>query len=163
MKIGVLSDTHIPRIAPDLPNKVYKILADVDLILHSGDFVEMILLNKLKEIAKVIAVSGNMDSRILKKELPKKIIIKEQGYKIGLTHGYGIPSKTIKNVKLEFEKEDLDLIVFGHTHYPYNQVIGNTIYFNPGSVTDKVFSPYNSFGIIHLKDRIYAEIIRLNE
>lgn len=163
MKIGVLSDTHIPSRASDLPHQVYKNLAKVDLILHGGDFEEMFVLNNLEQVAKVIAVRGNMDSEILKSKLPKKRIIIEEGIRIGLTHGYGLPTETIRNVQYQFKDEKLDIIIFGHTHIASSQVIDNTIYFNPGSPSDRVFSPYNSMGIISIEETIHPEIIRINE
>lgn len=163
MKIGVLADTHIPNSASDLPGVVYEKFQGVDLILHAGDFTEMFLLKRLQEIAKVIAVKGNMDSERLKCELPETRIVTQKDFRIGITHGYGIPSKTIDNVKLKFEGEDLDIIIFGHSHQACNEVINNTIYFNPGSPTDKVFSLYNSFGIIAIDQEIHPEIIRLEK
>ena len=44
MKVGVISDTHIPTIAPSLPPAVYEIFKGVDLILHAGDIVELSVL-----------------------------------------------------------------------------------------------------------------------
>jgi len=162
IKIGVLSDTHIPNRASDLPNLVYEKLKDVNLIFHAGDLVEVPLLRKLENITEVIAVKGNMDSEELKSTLPTTEIIDKEGFRIGLTHGYGSPKETINNVRLQFPGKKLDIIVFGHTHTPYNEVIDDTIYFNPGSPTDRVFSPYISFGIITLTDTINTEIIRLD-
>ena len=60
MKIGVISDTHIPFTAEDLPEKVYEDFQNVDLILHAGDLAEESLLDKLNKVAKTIAVKGNM-------------------------------------------------------------------------------------------------------
>ena len=37
MLIGVISDTHIPERAKKIPDKVYELFEDVDLILHAGD------------------------------------------------------------------------------------------------------------------------------
>ena len=62
-------------------------------------------------------------------------------------------------VKGEFE--DVDVIVFGHSHTPLNEVEEGVLFFNPGSPTDKVFAPYNSIGILHVDKKIKGEIIRL--
>ena len=37
MLIGLISDTHIPEAASELPPQVYKAFRGVDLILHGGD------------------------------------------------------------------------------------------------------------------------------
>ena len=62
-RIGVLSDTHIPKAAQDLPEKVYKELRNVDMIFHAGDLVEISVLKKLQDIAPTLAVCGNMDTQ----------------------------------------------------------------------------------------------------
>ena len=61
MKIGVLSDTHVPHAFPVLPPKVFEVFAGADLILHAGDIVSLDVLTELEAIAPVEAVAGNMD------------------------------------------------------------------------------------------------------
>ncbi len=161
MKIAVLADTHISNRASDLPAQVYRKLEDVDLILHAGDIMEEFFLRRLEKIKTVIAVRGNMDSERLKMLLPESKVISKGGFKIGLTHGSGHPKKTLENVKSLFSSQELDVIIFGHTHVVFNETIDDTIYFNPGSPTDKVFSAYNSFGIITIDDTIKVEIIKI--
>jgi predicted phosphodiesterase len=76
-------------------------------------------------------------------------------------HGSGAPDRLVDFLSAIFRDESLDLIIFGHSHVPLNEKRGKTLFFNPGSPTDKVFSPYNSFGIIEINDRIEARIIKL--
>lgn len=162
MKIGVISDTHIPFAAEDLPEKIYEDFKDADLILHAGDLAEDSLLDKLKRIAKTIAVKGNMDSHALKKTLPEKEIIKAGNFRIGITHGEGSPEGLIDLVKKQFEKDKVDCIVFGHSHIPVCEKRGNILFFNPGSPTDKIFAPFNSYGILEVGKKIEGKIIRLS-
>jgi len=62
MKIGVISDTHIPNRAKEIPPKVLEMLKGMDMILHAGDLVELSILEILKSICPdVRAVWGNMD------------------------------------------------------------------------------------------------------
>ena len=61
MKVGVISDTHVPAIVPSLPPAVFDIFKGVDLILHAGDIVDLSVLDELRAIAPVEAVAGNMD------------------------------------------------------------------------------------------------------
>ncbi|HTZ11350.1 MAG TPA: metallophosphoesterase family protein, partial [Candidatus Margulisiibacteriota bacterium] len=61
-----------------------------------------------------------------------------------------------------FKDERADVIIFGHSHSPLNEKIGNTLYFNPGSATDKIFAPYNSYGVIEVNESgIKAKIVRI--
>lgn len=158
-RIGVISDTHIPRAAPDLPERVYREFRGADMILHAGDLIEMSVLEKLQEIAPTHAVSGNMDTHEVKEALPQKDTINVGGFKIGLMHGYGPPAKVIDVVSKEFS--GMDVIVFGHSHSPFCERIKNTLFFNPGSPTDKIFAAYNSFGILKIGEKIAGRIIRL--
>ncbi|MBL7156826.1 MAG: metallophosphoesterase family protein [Candidatus Omnitrophica bacterium] len=159
-KIGVISDTHIPKTAPDLPESVYRELQNVDMILHAGDIDEMALLERLQKIAPTHAVYGNMDMPEVKAALLQKEIIEVEGFKIGLIHGYGPRARVADAVAKEFTR--VDVIVFGHSHSPFNEKIKKTLFFNPGSPTDKVFAAYNSFGILEVGKEITGRIVKLS-
>jgi putative phosphoesterase len=65
-------------------------------------------------------------------------------------------------LKSEFSQEKPDIIIFGHSHVPKNEYIDGTLFFNPGSVTDTVYAPYRSYGIIEIdKGEIKAEIYKI--
>ncbi len=160
MKIGVISDTHIPEKAQDIPKEIYSAFKDVDLILHAGDLVSLDVIKSLEKTCPVKAVYGNMDNLKARSTLKDKEIIRVNNFKIGLTHGGGNPAEIITYVKNAF-KEKMDVIVFGHSHTPFNEKIEGTLFFNPGSSTDSVFSPYRSYGILEINDDIRAKIVRL--
>lgn len=162
MKIGVISDTHIPLASPFLPKEVISGLKGMDFILHAGDLVDSSVLSELKKIAPTYAVRGNMDSKDLLHLLPGRLIMPVGKFKIGLFHGFGSPSKLVELLKEEFKNEKLDAIIFGHSHYPFNEVQDGILFFNPGSPTDKVFSPYNSFGILDISDKITGRIVKIS-
>ena len=84
MKIGVISDTHIPYAAPRLPKEIHEAFKDVSMILHAGDLADISVLDELNKLAKTEAVYGNMDSMALQKSLPDKKIIEAGNFKIGL-------------------------------------------------------------------------------
>jgi len=158
MKIGVLSDTHVPIRAKTLPHQVMKGLEGVDLILHAGDLVDEEVIWLLEEIAPVEAVAGNVDSWELQKKLGEKKILTLNGFKIGLIHGHeGGRGTTVQRAAMAFT--NVDCIVFGHSHQPYNQLHGSVLLFNPGSSTDRRRSPQHSYGLLHLEDEIKGEII----
>ena len=160
MKIGVLSDTHIPIRAQDLSKEVYALLEKVDLILHAGDLVHLGVLERLKQYAPVRAVYGNMDYPEVRNVLPKRDIIECGGFRIGLFHGYGLPNNLLEKAKAEFN-EEVNTVVFGHSHIPVNETINGVLFFNPGSPTDDVFSPYKSIGLLEVNEKIIGQIIKL--
>lgn len=163
VKIGVISDTHIPRMARNIPKAVCDGFKDVDLILHAGDLAEMKFLEKLRKLKKTVAVSGNMDSGEVAAALKPKEIIEAGKFRIGLIHGGGPPEGLPERILAEFKGEKVDCIVFGHSHHPMNEIREGILLFNPGSPTDKIFTPYNSYGILEITDKITGKIIKLQE
>ena len=160
MKILVLSDTHIPRVAQDLPRSVYDQIAKVDMILHAGDFVDEDVLAKLKKLKTTHAVYGNMDSIELRRTLKAKEVITAGKFRIGLIHGYGAPRDLIDTVRSEFGT--VDAIVFGHSHTAVSTIKDGILFFNPGSPTDNIFATANSYGILEVTDqKIEGKIIAI--
>ena len=162
MRIAVISDTHIPDRAKDIPPKLLEEFKKVDMIIHAGDLVGLNVLDKLKSACNnVKAVWGNMDPQEVKKKLPEKEILKIGNYKIGVMHGYGAANKLMDLLTSIFKDDNVNLIIFGHAHYSVNEKKNGILFFNPGSLTDKIFSSYNSYGIIEINDKIEARIIKL--
>lgn len=162
MKIGVISDTHIPEKAKEIPEAVLRSFQGVDMIVHAGDLVDICVLDKLKQICpNVKAVRGNMDYQEAIKSLPEKQVFKAGKWTFGLMHGYGAPSNLISLLTQSFSNDKVDVIIFGHSHIPFNAKVGNILFFNPGSPTDKMFAPYNSYGIIEVNDTISPRIIKI--
>lgn len=162
MRIGVISDTHIPNATDSLPKKILEDFKEVDLIVHAGDLVDMSVLEKLKSVCNnVKAVRGNMDSYEVRKNLPEKEVFTVGKHRIGLMHGYGAPRNLIEVLAQAFKDEKPDLIIFGHSHSAYNEEKNGILFFNPGSPTDKVFAQHNSYGIIEINDKIEAKVIRI--
>jgi len=151
MRIGVLSDTHVMSLA-EIPERILTILAEVDLIVHTGDFMAKGVLDGLKQIGKVRAVRGNMDSEELKRVLPEKELLRIEGKRIGITHGWGAPYGIEDRVRGMFE--DVDIIIFGHSHQSKNEVKKGILFFNPGRARD-------SFGILTVGEEVKGEIIKL--
>jgi putative phosphoesterase len=132
------------------------------MIIHAGDLEQSDVLEWLGRIAPVEAVAGNMDTREVKATLPAKRVLELGGFRIGLVHGWGPPSGVPGRAVGAFAGEEVDLIVFGHTHQPGDLELEGMRLFNPGSPTDRVFSPYRSVGLLTLADEIETRIIRLD-
>ncbi len=158
MKVGVISDTHIPNRAKEIPEKVIELFSDAALILHAGDIVDKSVIEKLETIAKVEVVKGNMDEPDI--PFPVKKVLNVEAIRIGLIHGFGSPFGIRNRIRKEFD--EIDIIVYGHSHKPYNKTENGVLFFNPGTPTDKIFALYNSVGILEIKgDSVKGQIIRL--
>jgi putative phosphoesterase len=151
MKIGVLSDSHVASF-DQLNGKIITALAEVDLIVHAGDFVTKDVLDGLKQMGQVRAVRGNMDSDEIKEILPEKEMLEIEGRKIGIIHGWGSPYGIDERVGNAFR--GVDIIIYGHSHYPQNETKNGVLFFNPGQAR-------NSFGILDIGAEVSGEIIRI--
>ncbi|MDM8001180.1 MAG: metallophosphoesterase family protein [Dehalococcoidia bacterium] len=151
VKLAVLTDTHVGSVR-ELPGAMLKALADADLIVHTGDFTEMAVLEGLRSLKDVRAVRGNMDSREIQMALPRKEIFGVAGKKIGLIHGWGTPLGIAGRVRDEFH--DVDVIIFGHSHTSCRERIRGALMFNPGRCRE-------SYGLLTISEDMSAEVVRL--
>ncbi len=156
-----MSDTHLPRFGRQLPEALLSGLRGADLILHAGDLTELFVLDQLAQVAPVEAVYGNVDGVGVLLALPAKRILHADGKRIGLVHGHGQAGSTPLRAQRAFAGEQLDAIVFGHSHSPYCQMVGGMLFFNPGSPTDRRREPRPSFGLLRVGAGVEGEIIHL--
>ncbi len=159
MLVGIISDTHIPNKSKSLPKKVFESFEKVDLILHAGDICHLEVIEELELIAPVKAVAGNMDGWDIRNKYPRKQIIDIKGFKIGLIHGDGMRGTTLQRVVAAFTDENLDCIVFGHSHQAYMQLNMNVLLFNPGSPTDRRRNKFFSCGLLTIGKRLESHIL----
>jgi len=151
MRIGVISDTHI-HMAEEIPAKVISAFSQVDLIVHAGDFVGSEVLDGLKQLGEVKAVHGNVDSMKLRSLLPDKEIFTFDDKKIGIIHGWGSPEGIEDRIRQVLE--DVDIIIYGHSHRAKIEQIGKVLFFNPGP-------GWQSFGILTIDRDVKSEIIKI--
>ncbi len=161
MKILVISDTHIPNRAKELPKKVLDEIKSVDMVVHAGDFTSFNFYLELRALSPSLkAVRGNMDDEDIYDTLPEKLTFEVEGLKFGLTHGFGAPFGIEKRVGAMFDGSDIDLLIFGHTHRATDKVFQGIRMFNPGSPTDRLFAPRRSYGLIEVdKGKIETKIV----
>lgn len=133
--IGLISDTHIPSRSKELPDKVFAIFRDVDLIIHAGDITQMSVIKELEKIAPVVAVHGNMDPYEVKSELPEMNSVEIYGWKIGVIHD---PSALLgmDEMRRLAKKNGFNVLVFGHTHKQFLKWEDDILFINPGSPTN---------------------------
>jgi len=159
IKIGVLSDTHLKLVNNVLRSIYDKYLADTDMIIHAGDIVSIEIIAFLEQ-KPFHGVSGNMDPMEVIGLLPPKKIIQAGKFRIGILHGWGTASGLEERVYSEFE--DVDIIIFGHSHRPTKYTKNGVLLFNPGTATGHTSSGQNTIGYLELDDKINSEIIYIN-
>src|ERR1700758_5032042 len=101
-RIGVISDTHVPRRAPRVPDAALRHFEDVELILHAGDLSSLAVLNQLSAYAPVEAVQGNVELPEVIAALPLKREIVVGGIGIGLIHNLGERTHYLRNARRAF-------------------------------------------------------------
>lgn len=159
MKIGVLSDTHLSKVSANFRDICDRYFSDVDVIFHAGDFTSGNIVAFLSE-KTFYGVSGNMDPVEVKAVLPDKRVIELGGYKFGLIHGWGSSKGLEERVRPEFQ--DVDVIVYGHSHRAANHIRDGILFFNPGTATGFSSSETHSIGFLECADKIKGSIVDLD-
>jgi hypothetical protein len=134
--VGLISDTHIPARAKAIPNKVFKVFQDATLIVHAGDLTRLSIMEELEQMAPVLAVQGNMDSRDVKEKLPTLNSADIYNWRIGVTHSLGFFLRT-GNLGSLIEK-GFHVFISGHTHRPSIKYKEGILFINPGSATNPI-------------------------
>ena len=149
----MLADTHrrADR-AEDLPDAVFDLVREADVILHAGDIVEQPVLDILARHAPVHAVLGNNDPS-LAGVLPERLEVELAGVRVGMVHDSG--RATGRAERLHDMFPDADVVVFGHSHIPWNETgVGGQLLFNPGSPTQRRQQPVATMGRLVLRDGV---------
>ena len=160
--VGLISDTHVPKRAAKVPQRVFDIFQNVDFIIHAGDLVELSVIDELEQAAPVLAVHGNMDSPEANDALPTINSLKVFGWKIGVMHDPDVLNGLDKMIYLAQEK-GFNVLVYGHTHSPRIKWDGEILLVNPGSPTDpSSFLNKPSVGLLQItKKAIAPQIVEL--
>jgi len=155
MRIGLISDTHIPEAGPALPPQVFRALQGVDLVLHAGDLHILEVLDWLEALAPVRAVRGNGDEpqgpyRPGVPEDPRIApvqVLEVEGLTVGMVHAFPLPEDVPwadwDALLVERLGQRVDVLVVGDTHIPLVRRHNGLLLVNPGSPT----LPYHTPGL----------------
>ena len=139
MRVAVLSDTHAPRFWKGCPPQVARRLRQADLILHAGDVCTAAVLDELSAFAPVHVVLGNNDGPdVAAWGAPPALQLDLEGLRVAMVHDSGPANGRPARLRRLFP--DAQLVVFGHSHIPWDQEYDGQRAFNPGS-TDRPATP----------------------
>lgn len=177
MRIGLISDTHIPEACEYLPAPVFTAFSGVDLVMHAGDVYVNRVLDELSQIAPVIAALGNgdegLDGHRFKLDPDARVrgahLLEIEGVRIGLAHALPTPDETsdavFENAMHRHFGGVVDVLVIGHSHLEGITRFGRTLVVNPGSATlpRNLVDVPGTVAILEIAGggRVSAEIIRL--
>jgi|LFRM01.1.fsa_nt_gb putative phosphoesterase len=150
--IGVISDTH-GLYRPEIS----EIFNGVDYIIHAGDVGGIWVLDKLKEIAPVLAIKGNTDKLSSIPGLSVDAILKTASSSIYLLHN-------IADLDLDSQAAGFNAVIYGHSHLPSIEFHKDILFFNPGSAGPRRFRLPISVGLLRVDgSKLKPEIIELTE
>jgi len=161
--IGVISDTHVPIRAKEIPKEVFKVFENVDYIIHAGDLVQLSVIDELEQLAPVLAVYGNMDGPEIRGKLPRLNSVKIFDWKIGVMHNPGALFGMGKMREI-VKQNGFNVLVYGHTHNSSIKWEGNILFINPGSPTNPIppFVVKPAVALLRItKEKITPEIIQV--
>jgi len=142
IKIGLISDTH-----NYFDPQIEEYFSDRDEIWHAGDFGTIEIAEKLKNIAPVVGVYGNIDGQDVRKVYPLHQRFSREGVKVWITHIGGIPGRYCIPIREEIENDTPDLFICGHSHIlkiARDQSLDRMLYMNPGAAGKQGFQVHRT-------------------
>ena len=126
--VGVVSDTH-GLLRPE----ALTLLEGCGLILHLGDVghrdEDAAMLERLAELAPVLAVRGNVDTAPWAEALPMTLDLTVNGWRLHLVH-----------ILSDLDPATAcDAVLHGHSHKPRNEWQEGRLLFNPGAAGKRRF------------------------
>jgi len=126
-RIGLISDTH-----GLLREEALAALQGSELIVHAGDVGRAEILDALRGIAPVVAVSGNVDTAEWAAALPLAEVVEANGARLYVLHN-------LNDLDLNPRVAGFDIVITGHTHRPVQFEKDGVLFINPGSAGPRRF------------------------
>lgn len=154
MRLVLTADTHVPRRAADLPAALWVAVEAADVVVHAGDWVDIDLLDaveaRLRPNQRLVACYGNNDGQALRARLPEVARIELDGLRLAVVHETGPATGREHRCATAFP--DADVLVFGHSHIPWDTTTASRAgsdaglrLLNPGSPTDRRRQPHHTY------------------
>ena len=146
----LMSDTHVPNRARDLPAQLWRAVESADLVIHAGDWVSADLLDRVEARSRrLLACWGNNDGPELRARLPEVAPAAVEGVRISVAHETGPAGGRERRCQERFP--DTALLCFGHSHIPWDSTTPSGMrLLNPGSPTDRRRQPTHTYSTFTL-------------
>lgn len=150
-RVLLMTDTHLPKRAKDLPAPLWDAVDAADLVVHAGDWVDEATLDALEaRSARLLACWGNNDGPGLRARLPEVARATVEGVRVAVVHETGQTQRREERMRVAYP--DVDLLVFGHSHIPWDTAHDGLRLLNPGSPTDRRRQPDFTWMTLRLAD-----------
>ncbi|MFC5216414.1 metallophosphoesterase family protein [Streptomyces coerulescens] len=158
MRLLLMSDTHLPKRAKALPERLLAELPGADVVFHAGDWVDTATLDLLESHSdRLIGVYGNNDGPDLRARLPEVAYVELGGLRFGVVHETG-PAQG-REARCAARFPELDVLVFGHSHIPWDTTAATGLrLLNPGSPTDRRRQPHCTYMTATVSDSGLTEV-----
>ena len=145
MRLVLISDTHIPARARDLPARLWADVEAADAVVHAGDWVHVDLVDELEARSnRLIGCWGNNDGPVLRSRLPERADVTLDGVRLTVVHETGAAAG--REARMASRYPDTDVLVFGHSHIPWDSTAASGLrLLNPGSPTDRRRQPFCTY------------------
>ncbi|MEV4642476.1 metallophosphoesterase [Actinoplanes sp. NPDC049548] len=145
MRLVLMTDTHVPKRARDLPPELWGAVDEADVVIHAGDWVSAGMLDELEARSRrLVACYGNNDGPELRARLPEIARATLDGIRLAVIHETGDAKGRDQRCAAAFP--DTDVLVFGHSHIPWDTTApGGLRLLNPGSPTDRRRQPHCTY------------------
>ena len=158
IRLLLLADTHVPVRAKDLPAQVWAEVDTADVVVHAGDWVSVALLDRLEERSRrLLGCWGNNDGRALRARLPEVATATVEGVRVAVVHETGARQRREERMRSAYP--DTDLLVFGHSHIPWDTTRDGLRLLNPGSPTDRRREPSCTYLTARLHDSGVHDVV----
>jgi putative phosphoesterase len=149
-RLVLVSDTHLPSRAKDIPDEVWAAVEAADVVVHAGDWTEPFALDAFEARAsRLLACRGNNDGDELRARLPEVARADVGGLRFAVVHETGDARGRERRCDEWFgpgSDDPVDVVVFGHSHIPWDSTTpGGLRLLNPGSPTDRRRQPFATF------------------
>ncbi len=159
MRLLLISDTHVPKRARDLPARVWDEVDAADVVVHAGDWVAPELLDELaNRTARLVGCWGNNDGPALRARLPERADVTLGGVRFTVVHETGAASG--RETRMSRLYPDTQVLVFGHSHIPWDTTTATGLrLLNPGSPTDRRRQPFCTFMTAQVDDGALTDLV----
>ena len=158
MRLVLISDTHIPARARNLPARLWADVEAADVVVHAGDWVHVDLVDELEARSnRLIGCWGNNDGPELHSRLPERAEVTLAGVRFTVVHETGAAAG--RETRMAQAYPDTDVLVFGHSHIPWDTTAaGGLRLLNPGSPTDRRRQPFCTYMTAAVESGVLADV-----